>query len=208
MNASNRHKVLLLPACGFCLYVLLYLVAAYLYPGGSEVDRNSVGFSWMHNYWCDLLAQNAENGLPNTARTIAITAMAVLCLSIALYSYFVPHLLDLPKWTTTVISASGILSMGVLAFLTVGNHDTVINASVALGLLSMALTLWGMFHLRLWGFIIFGIICLLLALLNTYVYYSKSWIGALPVIQKISFLAFLLWFSLVSVKVYTHQRAR
>ena len=161
----------------------------------------------MHNYWCDLLAQNAENGLPNTARTIAITAMAVLCLSIALYSYFVPHLLDLPKWTKTVISASGILSMGVLAFLQVGNHDTVINASVALGLLSMALTLWGMFHLRLWGFIIFGIICLLLALLNTYVYYSRTWIGALPVIQKISFLAFLLWFSLVSVKVYTHQRA-
>ncbi len=208
MKSPPRHSILLLPVFGFCLYVLLYLVAVFQYPGGSEVDRSSVGFNWMQNYWCDLLAHNAENGLPNTARTIAITAMVVLCLSIALYSYFVPRLLDLPKWTKIVISTSGILSMGVLAFLQVGNHDTVINASVALGLLSILLTLWGMFHLRLWGFIIFGIVCLLLALLNIYVYYSKTWIGALPVIQKISFLAFLLWFSLVSVKVYTHQKAR
>ena len=208
MKSPSRHNILLLPAFGFCLYVLLYLVAVFQYPGGSEVDRSSVGFNWMQNYWCDLLAHNAENGLPNTARTIAITAMAVLCLSIALYSYFVPRLLDLPKWTKIVISVSGILSMGVLSFLQSGNHDTVINASVALGLLSMLLTLWGMFHLRLWGFIFSGILCLLLALLNTYVYYSKTWIGALPVIQKISFLSFLLWFSLVSIKVYTHQKGR
>ena len=36
----------LTPIFGILIFVVLYIVAALLYPGGSQVDKNSIGFSW------------------------------------------------------------------------------------------------------------------------------------------------------------------
>jgi hypothetical protein len=63
------------PLFGTLIYLLLYIVATFFYPGGSQVDKNSFGFSWAQNYWCNLLNENAINGQHNSARPIAIAAM-------------------------------------------------------------------------------------------------------------------------------------
>jgi len=52
---------------------------------GSQADSNSIGYDWIHNYWCDLLSEKATNGQPNPARPFSITRMAVLCLSLAVF---------------------------------------------------------------------------------------------------------------------------
>jgi hypothetical protein len=57
----NR-KILLLPPVGILIFILLYIVAAFFYPGGSEFDTHSDGFSWKHNYWCNLLNELAIKG--------------------------------------------------------------------------------------------------------------------------------------------------
>lgn len=206
MKISRHHNTVLIPVWGFCLFVLLYLVAAAYYPGGSEVDRTAAGFSWMHNYWCDLLEDTAENGAPNRAKPIAIAAMAVLCISIALFFYFVPRLFELQSRFKQSIRVAGILSMCILVFLKADHHDTIINASVALGVLAIILTLLGLLRGALYTLSGMGILCLVMAFLNTYIYYSKRWIDVLPVVQKISFFLFLLWFCLVSFKVYQRTR--
>ncbi len=49
---SNKLKNswLLTPILGSILFVFLYINATLLYPGGSQFDKQSVGFSWTNNY--------------------------------------------------------------------------------------------------------------------------------------------------------------
>src|SRR3954449_6164304 len=78
MANSNQYKRIylwtLLPLFGIILFLLLYFIATLYYPGGAQFDKTTKGFSWTQNYWCNLLNENAINGLPNPARPIAITA--------------------------------------------------------------------------------------------------------------------------------------
>lgn len=62
LNNNKVHiksKWLLFPPTGILIFFMLYVVAALLYPGGSQADKASTGFSWMNNYWCNLLNEKA-----------------------------------------------------------------------------------------------------------------------------------------------------
>ncbi len=194
---QKRNIAAVLPVAGFCLFALLYFVAAAYYPGGSEVNRMAESFSWLHNYWCDLLEYTAENGQPNTARPIAVAAMIVLSLAIAAFWYLIPRLFVTKAWIGRTMRFSGILSMLVLAFLRNEYHDPVINTSVAFGTLAMILCLYALFISGRYGLFFMGFTCLLLCFANAYIYYTKTWINTLPVVQKLSFSIFLIWFSLL-----------
>ena len=202
----SNSRILLLPVIGICLFILLYFIAASQYPGGSEVNRMAKGFSWKHNYWCDLLETHAENGGRNTARPVAIIAMAVLCLSIAICWYFVPRLFAFKPISKKLIQYTGIVSIGMLVFLQADFHDTIINIAGILGIIAITATLVGLFKNRSYILFITGLLCLLLFFLNNYIYYTKNWIGWLAIIQKISFFFFLLWFCLLSIQLF--QKAR
>ncbi len=198
---QKQNIATLLPVLGFCIFIILYFVAAAYYPGGSEIHRTTEGFSWLHNYWCDLLEHTAENGRPNTARPIAVAAMIVLSLAIASFWFFIPRLFVAQEWIGRTMQFSGILSMIILAFLRDEYHDPVINTSVLLGALAIILCLYSLFITGFYGLFVMGLLCLLLCMANVYIYYTKTWIVALPVIQKISFLSFLLWFSLLLIRI-------
>jgi hypothetical protein len=51
IHKTNKTKIILvlIPIFGTILFIVLYIVATLLYPGGSQVDKNSIGFSWMNN---------------------------------------------------------------------------------------------------------------------------------------------------------------
>jgi hypothetical protein len=189
--------VVRIPIAGLCIFGILYVVAIYYYPGGSESNRLSKKFSWLHNYWCDLLKSTAENGLANTAKPFAIAAMVVLCLSLMIFWSLVPRWLPVQRWVKQVIRLTGMASMLMLILLNTNRHDLVINVSLLFGLAAMVLTLYGLNKRRMFFLLITGYICIVLCLLNTYIYYSQNGINTLPLIQKLSFLIFLLWFSLV-----------
>ena len=80
--------MLLFPLMGMGLFVFLYILAAINYPGGSWnfIDQN--GFSFGHNYLCDLLDHYAINGKINSARFFARAALRTLCASIILLWFF------------------------------------------------------------------------------------------------------------------------
>jgi hypothetical protein len=191
----------LAPFIGFLFFILLYIVAASLYPGGSDVDRSSVGFSWLHNYWCELLAGHAQNGEDNVARPVAIGAMFILCTSIGLFWYFASFLFakkSVGRWATRII---GIGSMLMILLLFVA-HDTAINLSGLLGVIAMILTMIGLYRHRAYILLRLGVFCLVLCVLNNYIYHSGMYMYYLPVIQKFTFLMFLLWFGLVNIYLY------
>jgi hypothetical protein len=188
-----------LPLVGSVLFVLLYLVAAFKYPGGTSIDRNSKGFSWTQNYWCNLLNEYAINGAPNPAKPIALTAMVVLCLSLIIFWYQFPEWTGLKTPQRLVIKVSGFLSMAIGLFVFTGLHDTVTNVAGVFGVIALTGTLIGLWKIGWKKLFYMGIFSLVLVGVNNLLYYTPGLIIYLAVVQKITFLYFLLWICLVNI---------
>jgi len=70
---------------GIALSLALLTVAINTYPGGNQIDANSIGFDWKQNYLCNLFGKTAVNGARNSARIWAITGWFILCASFACF---------------------------------------------------------------------------------------------------------------------------
>ena len=204
----SKNSWILTPVIGSILFVILYVIAALLYPGGSGIDKTAIGYSWTDNYWCNLLSEKAINGRTNTARLIAIAAMFILCLSLSAFWILFPALTQLKKYHRLLIQAAGTVCMlSSVLLLTSIDHDIAINTSSAFGLIAMIGTLIALYQLKWKRLFVIGLFDLLLVALNNYLYHSNKMMY-LPIVQKFSFLSFLVWFSVISIKLYyksTHK---
>jgi hypothetical protein len=203
LTFPSKNFYLLIPILGSAIFVLLYLVATLYYPGGSQVDKNSIGFSWLNNYWCNLLNETAINGQPNPAKPIAISGMLVLCSTLAYFWWLFPQQGNLNKTWKISIQISGGISMFFAFFLfTSIDHDLVTNLASLFGLIATIGTFIGLYQTKWKKLFVFGLINILFVCLNNYVYYSKGLIVYLPVIQKISFASFLIWVCCIDLQLY------
>ncbi len=206
---KTNNILVLTPIFGTLIFVVLYVIATLLYPGGSQVNKNSVGFSWTNNYWCNLLNENAINGQPNPAKPVAMTGMFVLCLTLTFFWFLFPKHIHLNKKLKLVIQISGTLAMTIAFFLfTNSNHDLVTNLASMFGLIATVGTFVGLYKTKWFGLFAFGLFNILLVGLNNYVYYTKGLIVYLPVIQKITFAAFLIWICCIDLNLYYGQTAK
>ena len=211
MNISllNKSSIrILLPTYGVVGFLCLYVVASFYYPGGSQLDHDSVGFSWADNYWCNLLNERAINGQPNKAQPIALAAMLIICISLAYFSYIFSQLTDLKKHSKLTIQISSICGAIVTMFLFTSFHNTVINVAGLLGLVAIVFILIELRNAKWMWLFSFGIFNIALGVLNNILYYGRGLIIYLPIIQKVTFLSFLLWVCLVNVRLYLAQVKR
>lgn len=186
---------------GISLFICLYFFATLFYPGGSQRDAFSSGFSWTDNFWCNLLDANAINGVQNTARPLALAALMILCLTLMFFWYWFPVYAGMGKAGILIVRYAGMAAMGTAFFLFTGPHDMIINAASLFGLVSVFGTLAGLHHLK-WDWLLrMGIFNLIMVGINNVCYYNKSLLIYLPVVQKITFLFFLLWISLISLRL-------
>jgi hypothetical protein len=193
----------LIPVIGMLLFILLYITATFFYPGGSQVDKNSVGFSWANNYWCNLLNENAINGKPNPAKPIAMSAMLLLCCALSFFWWIFPRESGMANPGRRVIQISGIVAMMTACLLCTNlNHDLVTNLASSLGIIATVGTFAGLYKIRWHGLFAFGIVNLLFVVVNNFLYYNKDLITYLPVVQKISFAGFLIWVGCIDVHLY------
>ncbi len=201
---SGRQKRIwmLIPVFGIIIFMVLYVIAAFLYPGGSQVDKNSSGFSWTNNYWCNLLNSYAINGQPNPARPVALTAMAILCGTLAFFWYLFPTQINFSELGRLVIQIAGAVSMTIALFLFTDFHDMIINLASLFGFIALIGTFAGLYKIKFYYLFWLGMLNVLLVALNNYVYYSNGLILYLPVIQKISFAFFLLWIGCINLVLY------
>lgn len=196
---------ILIPLIGIFLFITLYIIAAFFYPGGSQADVNSKGFSWINNYWCNLLNEKAINGQQNAAKSIAIVAMFVLCLSLSIFWYIFPAQTGFKKSSRLVIQFSGILAMTIGMFLFTDIHDIIINIASLCGLVAIAGTFAGLYKLKWTGLFYLGVFNLILIAVNNILYYGEGLITYLPVVQKITFLFFLFWICSITLNLYRRQ---
>ncbi|MBC7875116.1 MAG: hypothetical protein H7Y01_14025 [Ferruginibacter sp.] len=195
----------LTPLFGTLLFICLYFVATLFYPGGSQVDKISKGFSWTNNYWCNLLNENAINEQHNAARPIAMAAMFVLCLTLAIFWYIFPQKINFTKRSRIAIQFSGGLGMTIGMFLFTALHDTIINIASLCGLVATVGTFVGLHKLKWTNLLWLGLFNLILVAVNNILYYGEGLKLFLPVLQKFTFLFFLLWICLISIKLYRRQ---
>lgn len=204
---SNKlaHIVLLFPIAGIVLFVIIYIIATLLYPGGSQADVHSIGFSWMHNYWCNLLNDQAMNGQPNPAKPMAITGMMVLCFALSVFWFMVPDYFIIGTVAKLTIQIAGIASMLIALFLFTSLHDVVTILASCMGVIAMTGLYIGLYKSKLYKLFGWGIFNLLLVLINNYVYYTSGMILYLPVIQKLTFASVLAFISCICIHLYQHR---
>lgn len=200
---------ILIPILGTGIFLLLYIIATLLYPGGSQVDKNSIGFSWINNYWCNLLNKNAINGQFNPAKPVALTGMFILCLTLTFFWFIFSKLVNVGKFLKLVIPISGALAMIVAFFLFTGiNHDIITNLASSFGAIATVGIFIGLYKNNWRRLFFFGLFNILMVALNNYVYYNKDLIVYLPLVQKITFAAFLLWICCIDVNLYHYQAVK
>jgi hypothetical protein len=198
---NRKRNWMLVVNSGIILFFCLYFTATLIYPGGSQVDIYSSGFSWKNNYWCNLLDIKAINGKLNEARPFALAAMMVLCTTLAFFWIWFPVFAGLGKARIQITRYAGIAAMVTAFFLFTGPHDMIINAASLFGLVSVLGTLAGLYHLKWVWLLRMGIFNLFMVVINNICYYNKNLLIYLPVVQKITFLFFLIWIFLISLQL-------
>jgi hypothetical protein len=190
---QNKSIVDRIPLIGIIIFVVLYIYASMLYPGGSQADLHSVGYDWLHNYWCNLMNDQAMNGQPNPAKPFAVVAMVILCLSLLVFfiqfaTFFVQSII----WKSLIIWC-GSLSMFLAIFMFTSYHDVMTTLSSVFGLFVVVGIIREVYISGFMKFKFTGFICLLLLGLNNYIYYTQHFIEWLPLLQKITFGVVLIW---------------
>ncbi len=178
---------------GILIFGALYFYSSTLYPGGSQANINSVGFDWVHNYWCDLMNENGMNEEPNPASPVAVTAMMVLCISLmTLFIRFAGNFANHPIWKK-VIMICGTIAMLCAILVFTRFHSVMIALASLFGLFTLVGIIIEVYSSRLKALKIGGLFCILLLGVNNYIYYSRLWVDILPLLQKITFAIVLLW---------------
>ena len=183
------------------MFGALYVYAASLYPGGSQASLTSIGYDWANNYWCNLLNDQGMNGLDNPAQPFAIGAMIILCLSLLHFFFLFANGFEMPEKWRTIIKASGVLSMVSATLIATEYHDLMTTVSSIFGILVVAGIIKAVYSSDMTVFKWSGFICILLLLVNNYIYYTNVFLDYLPLIQKATFVLVLLWIAGLNVKV-------
>lgn len=116
--------------------VLFLVIAALLYPGGSLLDKNSIGFDWSKNFISNLFAAKAINGLENPGRIWAIIGMAFQSVGYGVFFINMSKKIVLRHWTT-ILKFIGVANILFIFLIATPLHD--------LGTISIIFTLFGLF---------------------------------------------------------------
>nr|WP_297788690.1 hypothetical protein [uncultured Allomuricauda sp.] len=182
-----------LPTIGILVFIGIYIYASNLYPGGSLADVNSAGFDWLNNHWCNLMRENALNGVQNQARPVAIVGITLLCASMIIFFFqFANHFETNRNWNIT-IKISGALGMLSACFIFTIYHDIMTTILSVFGTLVIIGMLRALYKNRLIMLMVMGVFCILIVGMNNYFYYNENLTQYSPIIQKIAFVLILSW---------------
>lgn len=177
---------------GMLVSLVLLLISTTQYPGGSQANTDSIGFSWRHNYLCNLLNPVAVNGASNPARFWALAGMLFLCFSVAVFfirfSKKIPH-----KSASNIIKFAGAGAMVFGPLMATPLHDLGARLSGILLMLSIFYVTVFVLKSKLLFFKILSVLCLLSLYVCTYVYFTQMGLAYLPVLQKVNLAVSIGW---------------
>jgi hypothetical protein len=176
----------------------LYIYAATLYPGGSQVHPFSNGYEWLNNYWCNLMNPVAMNGKINPARSVAILGNMILVMTMCFFFFSSSQSAFVRGYWKIITPWAGLLSMLLAGFLFTAYHDMLSILSGFFGVIALAGVFSGLFHAGSKSLIQFGFIVLACIVINNLIYFTGLGLVILPVLQKVTLLIIFVWV----IKVY------
>jgi hypothetical protein len=177
---------------GIVFSTTLLVIAAINYPGGSQKNKNSVGYDWRNNYLCNLFSEKAMNGHDNPARPWAIAGMLFLCISFAIFFIGFSKKIQ-SKTSANLIKYCGAGSM-LFAFLVITPyHDVMVTIACVLALIALFYSTVFVLLSKLFFFKILSIACMATLYASMYIYYTSTYLSLLPIMQKLSFLIAISW---------------
>ena len=166
--------------------VVLLVIATLVYPGGSLLDKNSIGFDWSKNFISNLFAAKAINGSDNPSRIWAIIGMAFH--SVGYGIFYINTSKKIPvKHATNILKYVGSVNIVFSFLIATPLHDRMVTISSTLSLIGLFYTTVFILKTRLQLFKFSCIICLLIFYYTLYLYGFGNW-GLLAIMQKVSFI--------------------
>lgn len=170
--------------------IIFLLIATFLYPGGSILDKNSVGFTWSKNFFSNLFLPKALNGSDNPSRIWAFIGMVFHSIGYGIFFMHtarkIPH-----KHTELVLKSVGIANMVFTFLIATPLHDLMVTISSTLTMLGLFYITVFILRTKLHWLKFFCIASMLLFYLTLFLYGAGDW-GLLAVMQKVTFLCFML----------------
>ena len=169
--------------------VILIVIATLGYPGGSLLDKNSIGFGWSKNFLSNLFEAKAINGSENPGRIWAIIGMAFNSVGYGIFFINMSKKISSRQWANILkfIGATNIIFIFLIA---TPLHD--------LGTISIILTLFGLFAITV--FILKSKLhllkfCCIICLLTYYCFFTLFGFGYLVlsfIMQKVYIISSML----------------
>ena len=170
--------------------VLFLVTATLLYPGGSILDKNSVGFDWSKNFFSNLFLAKALNGTVNPSRIWALIGMVFNSIGYGLF--FIHTSRKIPqKHTELVLKSIGIANMLFTFLIATPLHDIMVTVSSTLTMIGLFYITVFILKTKLHWLKFFCIGSLLIFYYTLYLYGAGDW-GFLAVMQKVTFLCFMI----------------
>ena len=202
MRGAWRLLSWVLPIAAVLCFIVLHVVAAWLYPGGTRADPDRRGFSFVQNYWCDLLDTTTYGGRRNPARSVALAATAILCCGLAVLLLAAPALFPLAPRRGWIVRLGGVGCAMVVPWVASRFHDLAINLAGIFGVVSLVATITAVRRdvggepLRTIGWCV-----LALVILNYFVWETGLGLWLLPLVQRLAFAALLVWVVLLALRL-------
>ncbi|HEY1335195.1 MAG TPA: hypothetical protein VGF31_13125, partial [Myxococcaceae bacterium] len=180
--------------------VLAAVVAAASYPGGTWMDRSTVGHSFWANFLCDVARDPALDGRPHPAAVWGRAAEWALVLALGVFFWIAPALVQ-PERRGRTIRLLGVVAMLGLLLVPVTEkvpHALALIAGAGPGF-AATLLLLGVLRQRLvlaWlGVLALGLSGLELALfLGFHERFGATAVPlAVPAVQRLAVLAAIAW---------------
>jgi len=179
--------------------VLFLVIATLLYPGGSILDKNSVGFDWSKNFFSNLFLAKALNGTINPSRIWALIGMVFNSIGYGLFfihtSRKIPH-----NHTRLVLKSIGVVNMLFTFLIATPLHDIMVTVSSTLTMLGLFYITVFILKTKLHWLKFFSIGSLLIFYSTLYLYGAGHW-GLLAVMQKVTFICFI--FLVLTIEYFT-----
>jgi hypothetical protein len=183
-------------------------VAASRYPGGTWMDRTTLGHSFFGNFLCDISRDTALDGRPHPGAPWGRAAEWSLVLALGLFFWILPALVEPRRsgWSIRLLGAVATLGL-VLVPVTAGPaHALALIAGAGPGFAATVLVLRGLRHrpaLAGLGVLSLGLSGLELGL---FLGFSERFgvmtlPPAVPAVQRLALLAAVAWMAACAVAV-------
>ena len=171
---------------GVVISLILMIIAASIYPGGSMFNKNSVGFDWTKNFISNLFATKALNGAENSSKIWACLGMIILPFSYAIF--FINMSKKIPeKNAANILKYGGAVNILFMFLIVTPLHDLMLNISITLFWTCIFIITVFILKTRLHLFKFFCVVCLAVFYYSIYLWATSDW-DLLPTMQKVNFI--------------------